>query len=816
MGLSLDGKVSEDDLNRRHDMINHGSYEDGFDSSGGDSGLGDLFGDSGSDEEFDMNDLFSDGDSGSDPFGGGSSSFGGSDPFNSENSSFGGGSSFGGNDSFSSVGSSFGGGNSFGNTFGQPSFGQSGFGQSSFGQSGFGQSSFGQSGFGQNNNQQPVQQRDTLDKFLDVGADTAKNIGEILFDMVKSIKERSADDYGYLGRNLILVGAAIVPIGVVLGIIGVASGIHFLSFSGISLQLVLAGSLAATTGITGIGTAAFVLTKIGDQSIGDASGIQSVPEIPPSEDNFTQDYEDNIGDELADLFGDDFNELSNELDNTNFVDNLVDIKKEEPEDTSEEFEINVDNVSTEINWDEALDNVKENKLINRTTLFNEFKPMFPVCTPEFADSKPVDPSSSEFAQLDTICLKALANIANCELEEVKSHLDSAVESFFSYTLKLKRFNKVKNCDALASEMEIYLREDSNDDSVNATVSLEGDFYKIIVTKGVSAVVSFGDVFKKSEVCDYFLDESNKMPIITGIDELGNVLVEDAKKLDTMMICGKPRSGKSWYVLSILASLMLFNSPEEIQFIIVDPKKSQLFKTVALMPHVCGLHDDSNILGILDDVINVEAPRRKAILSAHKCDDIWALREAGVVMPVLYVVMDEYITIKNNLDPDKQKELNAKIQTLISQLPSQGIRLIFIPHRATGIVDKTNRTMIQFTACVRSNNDDVMDALDIKSWKRSLTKPGDIALKSSEMKTALYTRGAALTSSDRTNTKFLETAAKAFYKMGVDIPDMRALRVACNRDEDYIRQELSGESTRIQYNASTILEDLEDIDYDDLD
>ena len=36
------------------------------------------------------------------------------------------------------------------------------------------------------------------------------------------------------------------------------------------------------------------------------------------------------------------------------------------------------------------------------------------------------------------------------------------------------------------------------------------------------------------------------------------LLADAKYYDTMLIAGKPRSGKSWYVLSILMSLMLFN------------------------------------------------------------------------------------------------------------------------------------------------------------------------------------------------------------------------------------------------------------------
>jgi len=57
-----------------------------------------------------------------------------------------------------------------------------------------------------------------------------------------------------------------------------------------------------------------------------------------------------------------------------------------------------------------------------------------------------------------------------------------------------------------------------------------------------------------------------------MDDLGNVILDDAKDLHTCMIMGKPRSGKSWYVFNLLLTLMAFNSPEEIQFVIIDPKE----------------------------------------------------------------------------------------------------------------------------------------------------------------------------------------------------------------------------------------------------
>ena len=231
-----------------------------------------------------------------------------------------------------------------------------------------------------------------------------------------------------------------------------------------------------------------------------------------------------------------------------------------------------------------------------------------------------------------------------------------------------------------------------------------------------------------------------------------------------------------------------------------------------MPHVCGIHNDKNIINILDDIIEVEGKRRKKLLEDNECDDIWALREKGIVLPVLYLVIDEYITVMSNLDKDKAKEFDGKIQVLISQLPSQGIRLLFVPHRATGVVNKTNRTMLQFTAAVRADVEDVKDTLGIQKWDRALTKPGDIAIKSSMTKTAKYVRGAALTTSDNENAKFIESAAKAFYKMGVDIPDMSLMSIACNRDDNYIAAKLGGSGKRVQFDANTILDDIENMDF----
>lgn len=765
---NLSNKVSADDVARTKDIRNPPEFEPGFEGDSGGDGFDDLFDDFAFDD-LDDSDFGSTDKSG----GGGTSGFGGgasSNPFSSPGQS----NPFGSTGQGSTFGQQ---GNTFGSSFGSP---------------------FGSPFGGQMNQPQP-KEPDMFDKAYKASGEAAVSFGKVLVELFKSIKNRNADDIGYLNRNFFMVGGISAGVCLVLSIVGMLSNIKFISFFGLSGQVLVASIMLIGTGVAGIALSAIAIARSNDDSSG---GIDQLPDVSNTVDNdFTSDYEDNIGDVLDDLFDDDLN----------LFDELDDIEDTEEEET---YTPDFDSVTfepEEIDYSSKLEELSSNQLVNRERLFNTFKPFFPSNTPTFADRKRLDVNSDEFATIETICLKALSNVCKCEMEEVKSNLESAEESYFSYELRMKRIRGVNKTEEIAREMEAYFRESSSDTSVNATVDIEGDFYKITVTKGVSAIVTFGDIFKQDYVCDFFLNNKNKLPIIVGIDELGNVILEDAKPFDTMMIAGKPRSGKSWYVLSILLSIMMFNSPEDVQFIICDPKKSNLFNTLALMPHVAGLNDDSNILEVMRDIINNEGERRKKLLSDNKCDDIWALKKKGINLPILYLVIDEIITVKNNLETrgkGEDKEFDNLMQVLISQLPFVGIRLIFVPHRATGVVNKTNRTMLQFTAAVKSNPEDVCDTLDIKKWTRSLVNQGDIAVKTSTREDAMYVRGASVTSSDEDNTDLITNAARAFYKMGVDMPDMSTLQIAYNRDEGYIQEELSLGNKRVQYDASNILKDLD--------
>ena len=660
-----------------------------------------------------------------------------------------------------------------------------------------GSSGFGNTGTGLSTN--TPAKPDAMDIAMETGGKALSATWRVTLELIKSVKSRNADDWGKLSTNYIKIGAVLMLSSIALGIFGGVSGLKAFKFGRIPIHLLMGGGLVLSTGLIGIGSSALKIIKDGGGREAD-EGEYFEEEVEPIEEN---DMDDLFGSSDSSEEDDEFDSLMDDLfgdDDGDDVDMQSTYVDDEPEEEKEPEQLGADKV-----FEQAPSNLG---VLNRGMLYEVFKSMFPTNTPGFSDTSELDPSSDEFLALEDLALSALAQAENRPVEELTSRLESVTDAFFCYRLRMSRGNIKSKVEKITEEMEAFFRSNAEDTSVVVTVDIEGKMFRITVTKGKTAIITFGDCFKLTEVEDFYRNPKNIFPIIAGIDTLGKPILTDAKDYSTMLIAGKPRSGKSWYVDSILISMMAFNLPEDVQFLIIDPKESNLFKTIACMPHVCGLHNSKNILQILKDLIDKEGERRNNLLKANHVDDIWALREKGVKLPVLYIVIDEYMTLVGELG--KQiTELTTLMNTIISQFPSKGIRLIFVPHRAQGVVDKTTRTLIDYVAAVRADNDTVLETLGLKKFKYTLVNRGDTALKLADVRDAMFVKGAAITTSDNNNTEVISYMASTFYKMGVEIPDMSTIGCGYNRDEAEIMDELKGmrESKKVQYD----LDDVSDID-----
>ena len=751
MALDLGNKVSKKDVESTRSDRNKPEFEEGFaPSSGDDDDFGSLF----DDISFDNLDGSS---SSSDPFGGssiGGSSLGGS-----------------GSDLF---GSSLGGG--FGSTFG--------------------------GGF----NQQPQQvppQPDAVDKAMEMGGNAFMAFGRIIGTTFKSFKKRNANDIGIFSKNIIITGGILIASGLAISLVGLVTGINGLKIFGLPSTMIGSGITLLGGGVIGLIVPGYLI---------DSGRVSNTPstfnntsnnlETSNSLSDFTYDSSESEDDDFDDFFADE------EDDDSYFDFDSVGVKEDEP---NEELESLIgsldDSIQEKKDPKELLESIQSNvPIITRQYLVDMMIRFFPLNTKGFADKRKIDNDSEEFELLETLTLKSIATAAKLEYEDFdkeKHYVAEAYETLFTYEIRATRYRKLSNTDEIAKEIAVYFKKDVKDTGVSANVYLDGDYYVIIVNKGNRELVTLGDIFTLSSTVDFFKNEKHRLPMVLGVMPDGQPLIKDAKDFDTMMIAGQPRSGKSWTTFSMLVNLMAFNTPEDVQILMVDPKNSAMMKTVSLMPHVCGFHTHETILELLRTVVEKEGKRREKLLQDHGCDTIWDLRDiTGIKLPILYIFMDEFITITGSLEREERKELDTLIKTIVTNFPSKGIRLIIISHRTQGEVDKTVRGNMGFRACIMATAETIKETLDISKPPVELPNIGDTLASMKGERLPIYYKGNGVGTTDGENAEIIKNIARAFYKMGVDIPDMSTLGYYNNRDEQHIIDQLKlsndeNKSTKVQ-------------------
>jgi len=70
-------------------------------------------------------------------------------------------------------------------------------------------------------------------------------------------------------------------------------------------------------------------------------------------------------------------------------------------------------------------------------------------------------------------------------------------------------------------------------------------------------------------------EKNRLPMVLGRDTLGKHAVEDLSKMPHMLIAGTTGSGKSVCLNSILLTMLLRRTPDQVRMVLIDPKQVEL-------------------------------------------------------------------------------------------------------------------------------------------------------------------------------------------------------------------------------------------------
>ena len=262
-----------------------------------------------------------------------------------------------------------------------------------------------------------------------------------------------------------------------------------------------------------------------------------------------------------------------------------------------------------------------------------------------------------------------------------------------------------------------------------------------------------------------------MPVVLGVDIEGSPVICDFYKMDSILITGMPRSGKTWLMLSVLYQMMAYMSPEELNVYIFDPKGKMSDFASAITPHVKNfVSDDAGILAQLKHVVRVEGPRRKAIIGDGGCVNLQDYRKKypDCNIPFIYVIIDEVVTLSERMSDDDKREFQALLSELVSQLPAAGIRIFMVPHLVKdNIIKKNTTSLIPCRISVMGNKEHIESSCGVKNFPHSLTHVGDTCTVIKEMPEAMFIHSVALAKENEENKQLFHYLAELWARICPD-------------------------------------------------
>ena len=194
-------------------------------------------------------------------------------------------------------------------------------------------------------------------------------------------------------------------------------------------------------------------------------------------------------------------------------------------------------------------------------------------------------------------------------------------------------------------------------------------------------VAFKDVYEA-------LPDPKKHPlaIAFGKNIKGRVICADYDEFPHMLISGTTGSGKSVFVNSIICTLIMRNSPDDLKLVLVDPKKVEMSR-YADMPHLLTpiITEPPKVKLVLDKLVD-EMEYRYSLFSKNNATNIKEYNEdcefnGNERIPYILIVLDEYADLV-----EQCKEISSPVVSLAQKARACGIHIMLSTQRpSTNVV-----------------------------------------------------------------------------------------------------------------------------------
>lgn len=208
----------------------------------------------------------------------------------------------------------------------------------------------------------------------------------------------------------------------------------------------------------------------------------------------------------------------------------------------------------------------------------------------------------------------------------------------------------------------------------------------------------------------YRNNSAKLTIALGLDVIGNLAMGNLAKMPHLLIAGATGAGKSVGINTIIASILYNATPDEVRFLMVDPKRIELSGYEGI-PHL--LHPvvvDPKLASRALNWAVREMERRYRVLEEARVKSFDSYNEsAAEKMPYIVIIVDELA----DLMMVASKDVEAAIARLAQMARAAGIHLILATQRPsvdvlTGLIKANFPTRISFKVSSKIDSRTILD------------------------------------------------------------------------------------------------------------
>ena len=318
-----------------------------------------------------------------------------------------------------------------------------------------------------------------------------------------------------------------------------------------------------------------------------------------------------------------------------------------------------------------------------------------------------------------------------------------------FSLSVSVGTKVSRVKNLSNDLALALASQSS--SVRVEAPIPGtSFVGVEIPNPTPNYVYTVDMIKKLRQELKLDPKKYELPLILGKDITGKTTIRDLSKIPHLLVAGATGTGKSVAINSLITGILMTKTPDEVKFIMVDPKMGVEMAAYNGIPHLFTpvITDMELVVNALQWTIDEMMRRYRQLkqVGAKKLTE-YNKKMGYTAMPYIIVVIDEMADLMLSSGVD----VETKIQRLAQMGRAVGVHLILATQRPTvnvitGLIKANVPGRMAFAVATAMDSRVILD----DTGAETLLGNGDMLFKDQSTPKAVRIQGTYTSTEDTEN------------------------------------------------------------------